>query len=162
MVVFNRKVGRRRFMAEFFKWFTGGAYYHYHTLVHCMDYDYVTLTIVLILCAGVFTGYLAIAWQWSRSAKKAPDSSAKRALQDLKWIFIICAVCGYLWVFLELFWPAWRFYMIFLALLNLFTWRYVLRNNMMNKVYDCLKDRSDLISEIEEQRKEIDKLSQFK
>jgi|GEM_PF-5073303 len=145
-------------MYDFIQWFRGGAYYHYHNLIHCMDSDFVTLTIVLILCVGVFTGYLIIAYRWSTAAKSVPESPAKRALNDLKWIFIICAICGYAWVLLEVFWPGWRLYMIMLAWLNLYTWRYIIRENSLEKLYEYLKDRDDLVQKINDQQETIDQL----
>lgn len=123
-----------------------------------MDSDFVTLTIVLILCVGVFTGYLIIAYRWSTAAKSVPESPAKRALNDLKWIFIICAICGYAWVLLEVFWPGWRLYMIMLAWLNLYTWRYIIRENSLEKLYEYLKDRDDLVQKINDQQETIDQL----
>lgn len=148
-------------MKRFLEWFTGGEYYNYHTLFHCMDNDLVSMAIVIILCAGVFSGYLVIAYRWYRAAMSAPDSQAKKALNDLKWIFLFCACCGYLWVILEAVWPAWRLYMIFLALLNFYTWRYVLRIEALEKVYNYLKDRDDLIQEIEKKNAEIEKLQRL-
>ena len=142
-------------MIEWLDWFRGGTYYTYHTLKHCMDGDLLTLSIVVFLCIGVFSGYLVIAYRWHNAAKKVPDSAAKKGLQDLKWIFILCAVCSYLWVILEVFWPGWRLYMIVLAALNVYTWRYVLRENSMEKLYRYLQDRDELVKKIEMQEEEL-------
>lgn len=145
-------------MEQFSDWFTGGELYNYHNLIHCMDHDYVTITLVVILCVGVFTGYMVIAYRWFEAASEVPESQAKSALNDLKWIFLLCGVCGYLWVILETVWPAWRFYMFFLAALNLFTWRYVIRVDSLDRIYRYLKDRDDLVKEIEMKQQEIEKL----
>ena len=132
-------------MSGLIRWFTGGEHYQYHTLFHCMDHDIVSITLAIILCAGVFTGYLVIAYRWSKAAKLAPQSEAKGALNDLKWIFLLCASCGYLWVILEAVWPAWRLYLIALLGLNFFTWRYVVRIDGLESIYKYLKDRDDLM-----------------
>lgn len=145
-------------MKEFFGWFTGGEIYSYHNLFHCMDNDIVTITIVVLLCVGVFTGYMFIAYRWFDAACDVPDSEAKSALNDLKWIFIFCGICGYLWVILETVWPAWRFYMFFLMALNFVTWRYVIRVDSLDRIYRYLKDRDDLVREIEMKQLEIEKL----
>lgn len=116
-------------------WFTGGADYTYRTLVHCMDHDFISITLVIMLCVGIFSGYMVIAYRWSKAAKEVPESEAKNALQDLKWIFLICGVCGYLWILIDSVWPAWRLYMIALALLNFFTWRYVIRVDSLDRIY---------------------------
>lgn len=149
-------------MSNLLQWFTGGETYNYHNLFQCMDNDLVTLTLVVSLCVGVFSGYLIIAYRWFKAAKEAPESEAKQALQDLKWIFILCATCGYLFVILKTVWPAWRFYMFFLALLNYFTWRYVLRIEALDTIYSYLKDRDDLIKENQAKQEEIERLERSK
>ncbi len=150
------------FFNELSQWFTGGENFHYHSLIHCMDYDFVNITLVLLMCVGVFTGYMIIAYRWSKASKEVPESEAKQALNDLKWIFLFCGVCGYLWVLLETVWPAWRLYMIFLAILNFVTWRYVIRVDSLDRIYRYLKDRDDLIKEIEDKQIEINRLQREK
>lgn len=146
-------------MASFLQWFRGGADFHYHDLIHCMDHDYIMITLVIISCIGVFSGYIMIAYKWSKAASDSPDTEAKRALTDLKWIFIFCAICGYLWVVMELIWPAWRLYLVFLLALNFYTWRYVLTSiRGLEKVYSYLTDRDQLIREIVLQKSEIQNL----
>ncbi|MCK6418101.1 MAG: hypothetical protein L6Q57_04070 [Alphaproteobacteria bacterium] len=146
-------------MNSIIQWFRGGENFHYHNLIHCMDHDYIMIVLVIAACIGVFTGYMMIARKWSEAARAAPDSEAKKALTDLKWIFIFCALCGYMWVVMEVLWPAWRLYFIFLIALNFFTWRYVLRSiRGLEKVYTYLKDRDQLIREIMTQKNEIQDL----
>ena len=149
-------------MENSLNWFTGGENYTYKTLIHCLDHDYVTLTLVLSLCVGVFSGYCYIAYRWSLAESKAPDSAAKRALGDLKWIFILCGVCGYLWVMIDAFWPGWRFYMLVMAVLNFFTWRYVFRVEALDGIYSYLKDRQELVHELELREAEIERLKRSK
>ena len=145
-------------MNDLLNWFTGGARYSYKTLLHCMDHDMVTITLIISLCVAVFTGYLIIAYRWSSASRNAPDSDASKALNDLKWIFILCAVCGYLWVILDAVWPGWRLYMFALAALNYFTWRYVLRVEALDQIYSYLRDRDALVRELEEKQREIERL----
>lgn len=145
-------------MSNLIEWFTGGELYRYHKLFHCMDGDLVTMCLVILLCVGVFSGYLVVAFRWFKASEQAPESEAKKALNDLKWIFVLCAICGYLWVILEVFWPAWRLYAVALAGLNYFTWRYVFRVEALEHIYSYLKDRDDLIKLIEIKQKEIDQL----
>ena len=146
-------------MSEFLAWFTGGANYTYHNLIHCMDGDYVMIGLVVAACIGVFAGYMMIAYKWSMAAKAAPDGEAKSALTDLKWIFLLCGICGYLWVVMEVFWLAWRAYFIFLLALNFFTWRYVLKSiKGLEQVYSYLQDRDQLVREIIQQRAAIKRL----
>ena len=145
-------------MGRFIEWFTGGEHYTYHNLFHCIDNDLVTITIVVMLCIGIFSGYMVIAYRWFEAAKSAPESDARKALNDLKWIFIMCGACSYLWVVLETVWPAWRLYMIGMAILNFFTWRYVIRIDSLERIYLYLRDKDDLIKEIEDKQRIIEKL----
>jgi hypothetical protein len=149
-------------MEKFLGWFTGGEHYDYRTLIHCLDHDMVSVTMIVVLCIGVFSGYMMIAWRWFKAAQSAPDSQAKKALNDLKWIFLICGICSYLWVILDTVWPGWRLYMLVLVALNFFTWRYVLRLDALEGVYKYLKDRDDLVQEIEEKQREIERLQRAK
>ncbi len=145
-------------MEQVTDWFVGGKNYTYHDLFHYMDGDVLMISTILLLCAGVFSGYFIIAWRWSTASKATPDSDAKKALNDLKWIFILCGICGYLWVCLESVWPAWRLYALFLAGLNFFTWRYVSRLTALDGVYEHLKDKQSLFEEISTLREQIKEL----
>lgn len=145
-------------MEKLIGWFTGGEYFDYHLLFHCMDGDLFTMTIVLLLCLGVFSGYLIIARRWSIAAATSPPTDGQRALNELKWIFIFCSICGYMWIILEAVWPAWRLYIFFLFALNVFTWRYVFRIQGLEEVYSWLREKDDLIKQLEHQREEIERL----
>lgn len=142
-------------------WATGGEDFSYHTLDHCLDGDTVTMIVAIMCCLGVFTGYMMIALRWSAAAKQAPDGEAKRALRDLMWIFLLCGLCGYLWVMVEAVWPGWRLYIVLLLVLNFFTWRYVLFSiRGLEQVYTYLRDRDQMVSELVLQREEIRRLRQ--
>lgn len=148
-------------MESIINWFTGGDAHQYHTLFHCLDGDGVVMALAIILCSGIFIGYWIIASRWSAAAGKSKASDARKALNDLKWIFILCGICGYLWVILEAFWPAWRLYLLFLAALNFVTWRYVLRSiKGLESVYRYLEDRDLIVREIIFQKEEIARLKE--
>ncbi len=148
-------------MDSIIHWFTGGPQYHYHTLAHCLDGDLVVMSLAVLLCSGVFIGYWIIASRWSKAAGKSRASSARQALNDLKWIFILCGICGYLWVLMETVWPAWRLYLFFLLALNFFTWRYVLGSiKGLESVYRYLEDRDMIVREIMVQKEEIARLKE--
>ena len=128
----------------------------------CLDNDIITITLIIILSIIIFSGYLFIAYKWSKAENEVPNSEAKKALNDLKWTFIICATCGYLFVLVKTVWPAWRLYAILMMLLSFVTWRYVLREESMDLIYRHLKDREDLVREIEKQQSIIKKLERSK
>ena len=48
--------------------------------------------------------------------------------------------------------------MLLLFLVNVVTWRYVIRGDAMSTLYQYLKDREDLVKEIEAKQAEIERL----
>src|SRR5262245_5423746 len=115
------------FMQAFLDWFTGGAERPYMRLAGCMRHDVLWIGITLALDLAVASGYVLIAMHWWRNQKHLPDVPAKRALAHMRNIFLFCGICGYLFIPIKMFWPAWRLYDIFMGFLVYFTWRYALR-----------------------------------
>ena len=126
-------------------WFSGGSR-HYMTLVHCMGYDYLWIGITVALDLFVAAGYALIALHWRRNERLLRDSPAKTALGSMKNIFVFCGICGYVFIPVKMFWPAWRLYDGFLAVLAYHTWRYALRSRELQVVYGEL-DRSARVAE---------------
>ncbi len=144
----------------FLDWFAGGPD-GYMTLVHCMNHDYVWITITVLLDFAVAVGYLVIALHWRRNERKLHDSPAKSALRSMKTIFLFCGLCGYLFIPLKMIWPAWRLYDGFLALLVGYTWHYALRSRQLNVVYSELGRSERLADELMESREEGRRKSYF-
>ena len=96
-------------LGDFCRWFAGGPD-GYMTLVHCMKGDTFWITLTLILDLAVAMGYVLIARHWWMNEKSLPASQAKVALGQMKRIFIFCGTCGYLFIPIKMFWPAWRLY----------------------------------------------------
>ena len=108
-------------------WFTGGTRHPYMTLVHCMSHDTFWIALTVTLDLLVAAGYVVIARHWWRNQRLIPPSPAKAALGSMKNIFILCGICGYLFIPVKMVWPAWRLYDGFLCVLVVLTWRYALR-----------------------------------
>src|ERR1700759_5726618 len=103
-------------MTTIWYWFTGGEH-QYMKLAGCMQHDtlWIAITVILDLC--VASGYVLIALHWSRNSRHLPDIPAKRALAHMRNIFAFCGICGYLFIPIKMFWPAWRLYDFFMAAL---------------------------------------------
>ncbi len=141
-------------------WFTGGDR-PYHNLFHCMRQDTLWVTITVALDLAVASGYVLIAMQWWRSEKVVQDSPSKKSLGQLKNIFIFCGLCGYLFIPIKMFWPAWRLYDLFLGVLVYFTWRYAWGARELKVIYEGL-ERSDRLSmELEQSRANRDVLEGY-
>jgi signal transduction histidine kinase len=134
-------------------WFAGGSV-PYHTLYHCMRGDklWVALTVALDLTVGA--GYGLIALHWWRNERRLPDSAAKRALGNMKHIFIFCCICGYMFIPIKMFWPAWRLYDVFMAFLVFYTWRYALRSTHLKVVYNEIGRSEKLAADLAESREQ--------
>src|SRR5581483_64126 len=114
--------------SAFFRWFTGGDT-QYHTLFQCMNHDRLWIAIT------VASGYSLIALHWWKNQKLLPDSQAKRALGTMRNIFVFCGICGYLFIPIKMFWPAWRLYDIVIVFLVYYTWRYAWNSSNLKVVY---------------------------
>src|SRR5579862_2726537 len=106
-------------------WLAGNGMYM--KLTHCMGHDTFWIATTVTLDLANAAGYTLIAIHWWRNARHLPPVPAKSALTNIRNIFIFCGICGYLFIPIKMFWPAWRLYDIVMAVLVFFTWRYALR-----------------------------------
>jgi signal transduction histidine kinase len=141
-------------------WFAGGRD-GYMTLVHCMKHDTYWIALTVCLDLAVAFGYVLIALHWWRNERPLEDSPAKVALGSMKNIFLFCGICGYLFIPVKMFWPAWRLYDGFLVVLVYFTWRYALRSRNLGVVYSELGRTERLAKDLEETREESRRKSFF-
>src|ERR1700722_2788302 len=123
-------------------WFAGDG--RYMKLTHCMDHDvfWISTTVALDLLNAA--GYSIIAWHWWQNARSLPKVPAKSALANIRNIFVFCGICGYLFIPVKMFWPAWRLYDIFLAVLVFFTWRYAFKARELKVVYSAIGSTTPL------------------
>ncbi len=147
-------------LGDLFRWFAGGPD-GYMTLSHCMKGDTFWIALTVVLDLAVAMGYVLIARHWWENEKSLPASHAKLALGNMKRIFLFCGTCGYLFIPIKLFWPAWRLYDIFMMALVFFTWRYALNARQLRVVYHELGRTKQLAFELEESRAESRRKSFF-
>jgi signal transduction histidine kinase len=142
-------------------WFSGGAEHPYHNLFHCMRQDtlWVTLTVVLDLTVAI--GYLLIAKHWWVNQRSLPDSAPKRALGSMRNIFLFCGLCGYVFIPVKMFWPAWRLYDLFMVILGYFTWKYAWGARELKIVYNAIGRHETLASELQASRAEVQRKGLF-
>jgi signal transduction histidine kinase len=136
---------------DLIRWFSGGTD-GYMSLIHCMKGDTFWITLTVILDLAVALGYVLIARHWWENEKLLPASQAKLALGSMKRIFLFCGMCGYLFIPIKMFWPAWRLYDLFMIALVFFTWRYALNARQLRVVYHELGRNKQLAYELEESR----------
>ena len=133
------------------RWFSGGAN-GYHSLSHCMRQDNFWIAITIALDLAVALGYVVIAAHWGRNERILQPGAAKTAMGRLRKIFIFCGICGYIFIPIKMFWPAWRLYDMFVAVRVYFTWRYALRAADLKLIYQELHDAGQLANDLQESR----------
>jgi signal transduction histidine kinase len=144
-----------------FLWFTGGVDHQYMKLAGCMKGDTLWIAITVTFDLAVATGYSLIALHWMRNGRNLPDVPAKRALSHMRNIFVFCGICGYLFIPIKMFWPAWRLYDIFMAFLVYFTWQYALGSRDLKVVYAELGRSSQLAEDLEKSQQQAKRKSFF-
>ncbi|HLL88470.1 MAG TPA: HAMP domain-containing sensor histidine kinase [Tepidisphaeraceae bacterium] len=141
-------------------WFAGGEL-QYMKLYQCMRRDWLVIGLTIGLDVAVAAGYALIALHWWRNEKTLPDGPAKRALATMRNIFVFCAICGYVFLPIKMFWPAWRLYDIFLAALVFYTWRYAWGARDLKVIYQELGTTQQLREDLEKSREEARRRSFF-
>jgi signal transduction histidine kinase len=147
-------------IADLLGWFAGGSH-RYMPLTHCMDFDWPWIRLTVALDVAVATGYALIALHWGRNERRLPPSPAKAALGTKKRIFVFCGLCGYLFIPIKMYWPAWRLYDVFLVALVYYTWRYALGARHLRVIYEELGRSDELKRDLERSREEGRRKSYF-
>ena len=148
-------------LQSFIDWFSGGTN-QYMTLYHCMSHDNLWVAITVGLDLAVAAGYVLIMMHWWRNERTLPDNvPAKHALRSMRNIFLFCGLCGYLFIPIKMFWPAWRLYDIFMMVLVYNTWRYALGARGLKVVYNEIGRSQALADELAQSRSESKRKSFF-
>jgi signal transduction histidine kinase len=142
-------------------WFAGGTDHPYMTLYHCMQRDTLWVSLTVGLDAAVAVGYGVITVHWWRNGRNLPDVPARRALANIRNIFIFCCICGYMFIPIKMVWPAWRLYDVFLAVLAYFTWKYAWGARDLKVVYTELGKTVQLTADLEKSREESRRKTAF-
>jgi signal transduction histidine kinase len=140
-------------LSSVFHWFSGGAT-QYHNLRMCMQGDtpWIALTVSLDVLVGA--GYAVIAYHWWKNQRTLAAGPARRALGNMRNIFVFCGMCGYLFIPLKMVWPAWRLYDLALVGLVYYTWRYALSTRELRVIYSELERSNRLAEDLRKSQEE--------
>jgi signal transduction histidine kinase len=116
------------------------------------DTFWITVTVTLDLL--VAAGYLVIAYHWNRNERTLPPSPARTALRIMRNIFVFCGICGYLFIPVKMFWPAWRLYDMFMVVLVFYTWRYAINAKNLRVIYTAIGRSNQLAEDLAKSREE--------
>ena len=142
-------------------WLTGGTEHPYMRLASCMRHDRGWMALTITLDLLVAAGYVLIAYHWFRNARSLAPSPAKSALATMRNIFAFCGLCGYLFIPIKMFWPAWRLYDGFMLVLVFYTWRYALSAKNLRVIYSSIGRGAKLAEELAASREESRRKSFF-
>jgi signal transduction histidine kinase len=143
----------------FLDWFTGNG--SYSTLFHCMGGDWPWIAATVVLDLTVACGYLLIAKHWWANERTLPNIPARRALANMRNIFLFCGICGYVFIPVKMFWPAWRLYDLFMVFLVYFTWKYAWGAKDLKVIYAEIGRGRQLQEELAESKAETQRQSFF-
>jgi signal transduction histidine kinase len=141
-------------------WFTGGQN-QYMNLYHCMSHDVLWVVITVVLDLAVAAGYILIALHWWRNQKRVAPSPARKALGNIRNIFIFCGICGYVFIPIKMVWPAWRLYDLFMLALAYYTWKYAWNAKDLKVIYSELGRSTQLAADLEKSKEESRRKSHF-
>lgn len=135
--------------------------------------DGVWIGVLLVLNAAIFIGYLKIFrfWRQCYLAERADDRHNK--LMDLARIFLLCAMCGYGFFIITMFWPAYRLMAVFLLALSVVTWRFAFdldsfrlsfsAKRLQRELNEHLQRRNDELAGLVDRRtRELERATGFK
>ncbi len=140
-------------------WFAGNG--RYMDLYHCMGNDRLWIAITVLLDFSVAAGYGLIALHWWKNQKLLPPTPARRALGNMRNIFLFCGICGYLFIPIKMYWPAWRLYDLFMVVLVYFTWKYAWGAKDLKVVYNELGRTQTLADDLQKSREDARRKSLF-
>jgi signal transduction histidine kinase len=143
----------------FFDWFTGDG--RYHTLYDCMGGDIFWIVATVTLDLAVACGYILIARHWWKNQRLLGPSPARTALGHMRNIFLFCGICGYVFIPIKMFWPAWRLYDGFMLFLVYFTWKYAWNAKNLKVIYEQLGRSDRLEKELVRSREESNRKGFF-
>jgi signal transduction histidine kinase len=123
------------------------------------DTFWVVATITLNILIAL--GYWRISHIWKKQEWGLEDGPEKRSMSYLKNIFLFCGICGYLFIPLKMFWPAWRLYDFIVLILLYFTWSFAIKGRGLKIVYSRLKHTYQLEQDIAATRAESKRKSAF-
>ena len=143
-------------LVDLSNWLTGavGDSPGYMKLSSCMRHDWFWIGVTIALDFAVAAGYGLIAMHWAKNSRTLPAVPAKRALANMRNIFVFCGICGYAFIPIKMVWPAWRLYDMVMVVLVYFTWRYAWKAKDLKVVYNELGRSTRLAADLEQSRRE--------
>lgn len=122
-------------------WLTEG----YHTLFQCLGHNRLMFHLVLILSGVNIVQYFRIERIHRNSEHLAKDRQSTQAVRAMRLIFLLCAVSGYGWNFIKVWWPAWSVWCLLMVILIAACQYYIVKmRSGVVALYDSLRISNEL------------------
>ena len=136
---------------------------NYMPRTHCMvdaagRTDWPWVIFLIAATAGVIIGYACIFRFWVKCYLGERKEDRNPRLMELAWIFLWCAVCGYVMSIVMFFWPAYRLLALFLVVLNWWTWAFVSRFRSFRSVFTAGRLERELADALRCRNDELERL----
>mgnify|MGYP001247296687 CR=1 FL=1 len=134
----------------------------YMARTHCMvnelgQTDWPWVITLTTLTGGVIVAYLLIFRIWRRCYLAEEPRDRNRQLMTLAYIFLWCAVCGYVLSIVMFFWPAYRLLAVCLVGLNVVSWRFALNSREFQQSFAAKRLERQLKSVLVERNEELER-----
>ncbi len=120
---------------------------------HCLNGHYYWGWITIILCMLVIASYLKIAYHWYTNLKTLRKGLPKSSLFTMMNIFVFCAVCGYTFPILFMWYPVYPIRAFFLLVLFVFSATYAMNTPKMRVIYEEIHTAGKLTEDLEKHKK---------
>lgn len=104
-------------------WLRGGEQ-EYQSLFDAMQGDPLWGGALAVLASVLLVGIVVIALEWRRQERRLPRSIRRQTLCRLRHALLLGVGSGYVILPMAMVWPAWRLYVVMLAVLALVVWRF--------------------------------------
>ncbi|GAB4544602.1 MAG: hypothetical protein Tsb0013_01820 [Phycisphaerales bacterium] len=135
---------------------------NYMPRVHCMqtaagEPDWFWIALLIGVTLGVIAWYVRIYGFWRQCyfAERPEDRNPR--MMELANIFFWCAICGYAMSVLMFVWPAYRLLALFLIVLNVWSWRFVMRIGDFRSALQAKRFERELRESLEKRAHDLER-----
>src|SRR5687767_11144913 len=116
--------------------FLNGGDHPYMDGWHCVNGHHFWAWLTIFLCFGIIACYAKISYHWNAGFRKLKHGLARSSFFNMMNIFAFCAVCGYSFLILFMWFPWWPLRALFLAVLFFFSAKYALNTDKLRVIYE--------------------------
>lgn len=134
-------------MKDFFKWwYTDSSGKEYMTFSECaLRHDHVIIATVIVSVAVVVL-YGVIAYKAYAAAKKYPRSLTKTYLLNMMTVFVFCALSGYGYTVLSVFYNPYKLRVLLLLILAIWSYRFY-KSMVRTNIIDAILEKEKVVQQ---------------